>query len=207
MIPPHRSLAVVAPTHEHVSALTLLGVPGARRDALAQYLDLVSFWNERTNLTGARTSEERVDVLIADAWAAHGVIAPGRLLDVGSGNGSPGLVLALLRQDVTATLLEPRARRWAFLREAVRTLGRPDIEVVRGRFEDYPGPPVRTVTLRAVAANLAELERLLEPGGEVVVFGGQPSAGEGLTLASRHPLAHAELHVFRRPAPNVSRET
>jgi len=207
MIPPHRSRVVAAPAHEHVPALTLLGVPGEHRDALAQYLDLVSFWNERTNLTGARTSEERVDVLVADAWAARSVIAPGRLLDVGSGNGSPGLVLALVRPDLTVTLLEPRSRRWAFLREAVRTLERPDIEVVRGRFEDYSGPSARTITLRAVAANLSELERLVEPGGEILVFGGQPEPGPRLALASRHPLAHAELHVFRRPGSNVSRET
>ena len=54
--------------------------------------------------------------------AAH-LPEPGSLIDVGSGNGSPGLVLALVRDDLEVTLLEPRARRWAFLREAARASG------------------------------------------------------------------------------------
>ena len=55
---------------------------------------------------------------------ARALPAPGALVDVGSGNGSPGLVLALLRDDLSVTLLEPRQKRWAFLREASRRAGR-----------------------------------------------------------------------------------
>jgi 16S rRNA (guanine527-N7)-methyltransferase len=115
-------------------------------------------------------------VLVADVVPAAHLPEPGRLIDVGSGNGSPGLVLALVRDDLDVALLEPRARRWAFLREAARACGR-RVEVLRQRHDGYSGPAARTVTLRAVALPLAELEGLVAPGGRVVVFGGRPEAG------------------------------
>jgi 16S rRNA (guanine527-N7)-methyltransferase len=117
-----------------------------------------------------------VRVLVGDVLPASPLPAPGTLLDVGSGNGSPGLVLALLRDDLDVTLLEPRARRWAFLREAARAAGRP-VRVLRVRHDGYPGPPARTVTLRALALPLAELAALVSPGGLVLVFGGRPRVG------------------------------
>jgi 16S rRNA (guanine527-N7)-methyltransferase len=130
------------------------------------------------NLTGARTPEERVRVLVAPVLPARSLPAPGRLLDVGSGNGSPGLVLALLRDDLEVTLLEPRQKRWAFLREAARRAGRA-VEVVRARHDAYPGPPAETVTVRALRLPLAVLRPLVAPGGRVVVFGETPPGEAG----------------------------
>ena len=123
------------------------------------------------------------------------VPAPGRLVDVGSGNGSPGLVLALLRDDLDVTLLEPRARRWAFLREAARAAGR-DVRVLRVRHDRYPGPPARTVTMRAVGLALADLAPLVMPGGCVVVLGGRPVGG-GPFVPEPAPEGRG-LWVFRR---------
>jgi 16S rRNA (guanine527-N7)-methyltransferase len=114
-----------------------------------------------------------VRILIGDVLPAVPLPEPGTLLDVGSGNGSPGLVFALLRDDLDVTLLEPRARRWAFLREAARAAGRP-VRVLRLRHDGYPGPPARTLTLRALALPLAEIAGLVVPGGRVVVLGARP---------------------------------
>src|SRR5206468_9503160 len=96
-----------------------------------------------------------------------------------SGNGSPGLVLAFLRPDLPVTLLEPRQRRWAFLHEAARAGGRPDVEVLRSRHDAYAGGPAQTVVLRALALPLAELGRLVRPGGRVLSWGGRPLAADG----------------------------
>jgi 16S rRNA (guanine527-N7)-methyltransferase len=125
------------------------------------------------NLTGARTPEERVAVLVAGVLPARGLPAPGRLLDVGSGNGSPGLVLALLRDDLEVTLLEPRQKRWAFLKEAARRAGRA-VQVLRARHDGHAGPPADTVTLRGLRLSLRELAPLVAPGGRLIVFGAQP---------------------------------
>ncbi len=143
-------------------------------DRLEAYLEAVAEWSPRVNLTGARTADARVDVLVAGVLAARSLPAPGSLIDVGSGNGSPGLVLALLRDDLEVTLLEPRQRRWAFLREAARRAGRP-VEVRRERHDQYPGPPAATITVRALALPLGELRRLLRPDGRALVFGAPPA--------------------------------
>ena len=128
---------VSAPRGGRSAALGL--EPAPARERLASYLDLLAAWGARVNLTGARTPGERVRVLVAPVLPAATLVV-GRLLDIGSGNGSPGLVLALLRPELPVTLLEPRARRWAFLREAARAGGRPDVEVLRARHDDIRRP-------------------------------------------------------------------
>lgn len=102
----------------------------AQRDAawsrLRQLLDLVVRWNERVDLTAARTPEELVDLYLADALVLLGGQLgdePGAWLDVGSGAGAPGLVLQVLRPELDLTLVEPRAKRIAFLRTALGSLG------------------------------------------------------------------------------------
>jgi 16S rRNA (guanine527-N7)-methyltransferase len=180
-------------------------------DRLEAYLDLVARWNHRVNLTAARTPEDRVRLLVAPVVPAVPVPEAGRLIDVGSGNGSPGLVLALLRDDLEVVLLEPRARRWAFLREAARAGGRPGVETLRLRHDQYAGPAGRTLTLRALALPLPALAGLVEAGGQVLVFGGRPAAAAPFQLEETRPIGQGSLFVFRRgyraPAEDVSRET
>jgi 16S rRNA (guanine527-N7)-methyltransferase len=165
---------------------------------LAAYLDTLAAWSRRVNLTGARGPTERVRLLVSDVVAAQRLPEPGALIDVGSGNGSPGLVLALLRDDLQVTLLEPRARRWAFLREAARAAGRSGVQVLRRRHDGYTGPAARSVTLRGLALPLAELGPLVEPGGRVIVFGGRPRAGEGFVATGEGQGLPGGVAVFRR---------
>lgn len=166
---------------------------------LAAYLDTLADWSRRTNLTGARTAAERVRLLVADVLPAATLPEPGALIDVGSGNGSPGLVLALVRDDLEVTLLEPRVRRWAFLREASRVSAR-RVTVLRQRHDGYSGPAARTVTLRAVALPLGELGSLVEPGGRVLVFGGRPRAGGPFAPTDEGEGLAGGISVFRRLA-------
>jgi 16S rRNA (guanine(527)-N(7))-methyltransferase RsmG len=154
----------------HGQELRRVGVPDGRVDALDAYLALLERWNRRVDLTAARDARARVEILVRDAVRARDIVEGPSLLDVGSGNGSPGLVLALLRPELRVTLLEPRLKRWAFLREACRTLGRPDVSVERQRYQDYGGS-ARTVTLRALQAGLESLGHLVAPGGLLLVFG------------------------------------
>jgi 16S rRNA (guanine527-N7)-methyltransferase len=184
-------------TDEHSRPLLERGVPQQLTEPLAAYLTLVAAWNQRTNLTAARTATERVEILVSDVWKAAPLVRTGSLIDIGSGNGSPGLVLALARRELKVTLLEPRARRWAFLREATRRLERDDVTVLRARCEDFDGR-AGTVTLRAVGLDLSIAAQLLEPGGDLLVFGGQPDPGPGLRLVETYPLERTQLHRLRR---------
>lgn len=189
---------VSLPPSEHRAPLAALGIADPGLGRLCAYLDTLAAWSRRVNLTGAASPAERVRVLVADAAAAAHLPPPGRLIDVGSGNGSPGLVLALLRDDLQVTLLEPRARRWAFLREAARAAGHRRVAVERLRHDRYAGPPAATVTLRALALPLGELLGLVEPGGRVIVFGGRPETVPGLVATPEGDGLPGGVAVFRR---------
>jgi 16S rRNA (guanine527-N7)-methyltransferase len=154
----------------------------------------VAEWNPRINLTGARDPGTRAARLVGEipAWA-HRVAGP-RLLDIGSGNGSPGLVLAILRPDLEVTLLEPRMRRWAFLREAIRGAG-VRAEAVRARHDQYDGEPADTVVLRALQLEASDLWPLVRPGGLWVQVGTAPASwGSFEPLPAWAP----DVHVARR---------
>lgn len=191
----------------HRPALEALGLEAPFIGRLERYLDLIAAWSPRVNLTGARSAGERVELLVGGVLPAVPIPTPGRLLDVGSGNGSPGLVLALLRDDLEVTLLEPRARRWAFLREAVRVAGGRGARVLRLRHDGYREAPVPTVTLRALALPLASLGHLLEPGGRILVFGAEPEDAHAFVRERDLEIGRGRLRVFRAPPRPVSRET
>jgi 16S rRNA (guanine(527)-N(7))-methyltransferase RsmG len=163
-------------------------------EPLTDYLALVSDWSQRVNLTAADSDEERVRVLIRPVLDAAPWVEGPDLIDVGTGNGSPGLVLALLRPELGVTLLEPRLRRWVFLREALRVLDRRDVRLVRTRHDGYTGPAAQTVTLRAVRLRLPALEPLVRQNGRVVVLGSRPGPAGPFT---QEPGPAAGIHVYR----------
>jgi 16S rRNA (guanine527-N7)-methyltransferase len=104
------------------------------------------------------------------------------LADLGSGAGLPGIVLALLRPGVDILLVEPMARRVAFLTECVEILGLPRVQAVRGRAEDLAGTiSADIVTSRAVAP-LGKLAGwalgLCRPGGTVLAIKGASAPDE-----------------------------
>jgi 16S rRNA (guanine527-N7)-methyltransferase len=114
--------------------------------------------------------------LLNSAVIAELVPPRSSLVDLGSGAGLPGIVLALLLPDVTVTLLEPMLRRVTFLAECVQALGLENAWVCRGRAEDFAGRmSADVVTARAVAPldRLAELALgLVRPGGTVLAIKG-----------------------------------
>jgi 16S rRNA (guanine527-N7)-methyltransferase len=116
------------------------------------------------------------------AAIAELVPRPSTLVDLGSGAGLPGVVLALLLPDVEVTLLERMERRAAFLQECVRLLGLPNAQVRCGRAEDLAGAlTADVVTARAVAPmeRLAGLALgLVRPGGLVLAIKGAGAAEE-----------------------------
>lgn len=116
-------------------------------------------------------------MLVDPVLGFHAPRREGTLIDVGSGNGSPGLILAALMPERPVILLEPRARRWAFLREAARVMELPSVRVERARHDAWSGPKGSTVTLRALALAPSALRPMVAPGGDLLYFGGLPPAG------------------------------
>ena len=156
---------------DSAGALAGLGLPGPAVPPLLAYLRCLDAWAARINLTGARPGAERVELLVASVAPLAPHLQPGSVLDIGSGNGSPGLVLAALRPDLPVVLLEPRQRRWAFLRDAAREMGRGDLEILRLRHDQYQGPPAVNLVARALSLPLLELAPLVAPGGQAILIG------------------------------------
>lgn len=122
-------------------------------------------------------------------WTRHvlnsAIIAPlfrGRVGDIGSGAGLPGLVLAIARPDVEFVLIEPMERRVAWLREQADALGLDNVTVARSRAEEWEGRgSLDAVTARAVSA-LRTLIPLTAPlvrdGGELILMKGAGAPAE-----------------------------
>jgi len=153
--------------------------PPAILPELSLYLDLLLKWNARTNLTAIRQPEEIVRRHFGESlFTARHLGDPDTLLDLGSGAGFPGLPIALLRPEIHVALAESQSKKATFLREAVRTLGVPNVEVWATRAESLP-PDRRfhTVTLRAVddmaAAIATAAPRVLH---QLVLLTGVPPA-------------------------------
>ncbi len=126
--------------------------------------------------------------LLNSAAVAPYLPSVGRLVDVGSGAGLPGVVLAAMLPDVEVVLVEPMERRVDWLTEVIDRLGLDNVVVRRGRAEEYHGAlEADAVTARAVAP-LDRLARwtlpLLVPGGVLVALKGRQAATE--VEAARH---------------------
>jgi 16S rRNA (guanine527-N7)-methyltransferase len=142
---------------------------------LETWLNLLAEWNARVDLTAARTPEELVDLMVADAMVVQPRIEPrARVIDVGTGAGAPGLALALLRPDLRVTLVEPAGKRASFLRTVLGTLPRTDIQLARARGETFAGRRAWDVAMsRATLPPPAWLDlaaSLAAPGGSIWLF-------------------------------------
>ncbi len=151
---------------------------GQRARSLLVYLNLLMRWNQRINLTAIRRPEECVTRHFGESfYLAACLPLNGRLLDVGSGAGFPGLALKIVAPDLAVTLLEPVAKKRAFLKEVARACEFDRVEVRGDRLRDFlrqaPSVPFNLVTARAVG-RLEELAkdsaRCLVPGGYLCLW-------------------------------------
>jgi 16S rRNA (guanine527-N7)-methyltransferase len=135
---------------------------------MMRYLEEVTRFGGRVNLVGS-TQPADLALHVADSLAAAAELPAGsRVVDLGSGAGFPGIPIALVRPDLSLTLVEVRERRVAFLRHVVRTLELGS-EVLRARLEDPPELPFDYALLRAVAP----AHRAFELGSGWVREGGE----------------------------------
>lgn len=150
-------------------------------DLLERYVGMVMRWGQVANLTGASSAVGFAREQLIDSLAVVPYVGTGRVLDIGSGNGLPGVVLAIARPDLAVTLLEPRAKRARFLTQVRIELALANVEVVCARVEDHrPRQPYDALIARAVAALpalLAATTALRQPATRLLAMKGQlPSA-------------------------------
>lgn len=165
-------------------------------DAMTAHYALVVKWAARINLTTVIDPVEAASIHGVDSLLFLEHLIEGTCLDIGSGAGFPGLVIALARPDLKITLLEPKRKRASFLRVALAELSRADVAVVEGRFEDAGAfdqlisratiPPLDLI--RGSAAKLS-------PGGRLILTSG---AGAPTPEAVAAAAGEVGLHPLRR---------
>lgn len=159
-----------------VEKLGLKLAPGTET-RLLDYLALLQKWNRVYNLTAIRETTKLVSHHLLDSLAVVPHLAGGRIVDVGSGPGLPGIPIALARPDWHVTLVDSNHKKTAFLTQAVGDLNIVNAEVRRERVEQWrPATPFQVVISRAFA-ELADFVRL---AGHLLAPGGRLAAMKGL---------------------------
>ena len=127
-------------------------LPEQQVAALQQYCELLWHWNAKINLTRHTDFDKFVARDLCDSLAFAEFLRPGeRILDVGTGGGVPGVVLAVLRNDLDVTLCESLGKKARAVAEILGALGL-DVPVVHGRAEDLLADErFNTLVIRAVA--------------------------------------------------------
>ena len=122
---------------------------GARLVAL---LDELERWNRTFNLTAIKTQDEMLTHHLLDSLAIHADLVGGRIADVGTGAGFPGLPLALVQPQRRFTLIDSNGKKIRYVSHAARMLGLSNVEPLQARAEELaPDPPFDTVVARAFA--------------------------------------------------------
>ena len=146
-----------------------LDLSASARTKLLAYLALLYKWNRTYSLTALRDESKAVSHHLIDSLAILPFVPPGKLLDVGSGGGMPGIPLAIARPELAVTLLDSNSKKTAFLQQAAIELSLPNITVHCGRVEQYHlVSGFAAITSRAFAelADFVGLSaHLLAPGG------------------------------------------
>lgn len=180
-------------------------------ESIRQYVDILANRGIEWGLIGPRERGRLWQRHVLNSVAVAPRIPMGSsVVDVGSGAGLPGLPLAILRPDLTVTLLEPLLRRANFLNLAVRELELGDrVTVVRTRAEEHRSR-YDVVTCRAVAP----LPRLLgwclplvTPGGRLLALKGSSAAAEVMDATAVLGKLKAQARVLELEVPGVQSES
>jgi 16S rRNA (guanine527-N7)-methyltransferase len=183
-------------------------------ERLAGYLELLGRWNRKINLTALPLdppSDPSIDRLVIESLVAVSCLRPDdlRVLDIGSGSGSPAIPMKLARPEIELVMVESRRRKSAFLREAVRTLELRQTVVETREFGagsgGYVDNPFDVSTLRAVRpseAILREIGRITKLDGSIMLFAGVGSItqlpGWRCEIATMLPSPGGRLLVLKR---------
>ena len=177
---------------------------------LAAYFTLLLRWNEKINLTSLGDTDEAVDRLIMEPLAAAAFLpSGGKVIDIGSGGGSPAIPLAITLNSAFLTMVESRGRKAAFLREALRALELPGaVEGERaealGVSPEFSGT-AQVVSIRAVRITVqlsAAMSNLLAPSGTLAMFSRHSEPiPDGFKPAGVHALIPATQSFLHRFSP------
>lgn len=206
-----------------------MSATGAQVDQLVAYFGLLAKWNRTVNLTALvldPPSDKAIDRLFVEPFLAAQLVekqlvertaTDGLLLDLGSGGGSPAIPLKIALPSLKLRMVEAKARKSAFLREAVRQLSLPDSDVLNARTEELLARPelheaADLVSIRAVRADKRlwnTVSAFARPGACVLWFRSSADKDQDVvffpsflleSVARLIPADGSELAILRKPS-------
>lgn len=178
------------------------------------YLALLKKWNQVYNLTAVRDPQQMLVLHLLDSLSVLPHIAAGNLLDVGSGGGLPGIVIAITRPDLQVTTIDTVQKKAIFMRQVKAELGLGNLQVIHGRVEQHQPATLYTQVISRAFSDIALFKQLTQhliaPNGRWLAMKGVLPAQELLDAAVvptqvmrlQVPQLDAERHlvVFENPA-------
>lgn len=157
-------------------------------DQLMTYLDLVEKWNRVYNLTAIRERDEMIKLHFLDSLSILKNVHVKNILDVGSGAGFPGIVLAITQPELKVTVMDSVNKKTTFMQQVKSELSLTNLDVVNSRVEDYqPTTLFEAVTSRAFS-NLKNMMSLTQ----------HTLKKEGVWLAMKSKDVKQELEAFEK---------
>jgi len=176
-----------------------LDLPVQAKAALLAYLSLLIKWNKTYNLTAIHEPERMMTHHILDSLALTPHVEAGRLLDVGSGAGFPGIPLAIARPDLQVTVMDASQKKCGFMQQAVIELKLSNVNVVHARVEAYQASEKFNQIVSRAFSELSDFVRLsghlLAPGGHWLAMKGVLPQAEIAQLKASHVLRALPLQV------------
>jgi 16S rRNA (guanine527-N7)-methyltransferase len=193
----------------HCARRAGVDLPAELSAKLETYYQLLAAWNRKINLSGmdlVDPTPDALDRLLIEPVVAARHVPPRttRIIDIGSGGGSPAVPFALAVPGARLLMVESKTRKSVFLREAARAVALDDAEVATSRFEDLLARPDLheahdVLTIRAVRVEadvLMSLQAFVRPAGKLFLFqGASTDAPESL----RPPLAWHSTYPLIEP--------
>jgi 16S rRNA (guanine527-N7)-methyltransferase len=157
-------------------------------DQLMTYLNLVEKWNRVYNLTAIRERDEMIKLHFLDSLSILKHVHVKNILDVGSGAGFPGIVLAITKPELKVTVMDSVNKKTTFMQQVKSELSLTNLDVVNSRVEDYqPTTLFEAVTSRAFS-NLKNMMSLTQ----------HTLQKEGVWLAMKSKDVREELEAFEK---------
>ena len=153
-----------------------LALPQSATGRLLDYLALLAKWNRVYNLTAIREETQWVSLHLLDSLVVVPHLPPGRIVDVGSGAGLPGIPIALACPDRQVTLLDSNQKKGAFLTQASTELALANVKVVVERAESYRPDTTYDVVISRAFSSIADFIRV---AGHLCRAGGLLAAMKG----------------------------
>lgn len=170
------------------SGIAQMGLDVSRetQEKLLAYMALLQKWNKVYNLTAVREPSEMVTLHLLDSLSVLPFIKAGNLLDVGSGGGLPGIVVAIVRPDLQVTTIDTVQKKAIFMRQVKGELGLENLDVVHARVESYQSKQKFEVIISRAFSELALFLKLTK----------HLLAENGAWLAMKGQVPHTELEIL-----------